>query len=452
MGIDPVWRLLVRFSGPAIISMFVAASYNLVDAIFIGRLGAEALAAITVAFPMALAFAAIATGTGVGAASLISRRLGAEDNEGADRVAGVTISLTVGVSALMMLICLPNLEALVRLLGADDHVMPLAIDYVSILVYFILISFFPHIIASIIRAEGRPIVSSSALIISSLVNIALDPVLIFGLGPIPAMGVTGAAVATIMARAFGGAIFLTYFILGRSAYKIRPIYLLPDMKIILEIYRVGLSSIIRSAATFIVIGIANRVAASFGVVPLALMGVFLRLFRFALMPCLGIGQGLLPIIGYNFGAKKKERIGRVIRTAVLIGLSWTTLCWIVIMLFPAHVISIFNPDPEFVAAGVKPIRIFSLVVFSLGVQLFAGFFFQAIGKGFPATMIAMSRHLIFLLPLVILLPKFFGAIGLWAAFPISDALAFIFSVSWVAIELRKQEIPILSTANALNST
>jgi len=442
MGVDPVWRLLVRFSGPAIISMAVAASYNLVDAIFIGRLGAEALAAVTVAFPLTLAFTAIATGTGVGAASLISRRLGAGDDEGANRVAGVTAFLIFGVSALLMLVSLPNLETLARLLGADDAVMPLALDYISILVYFIPISFFPHIMANIIRAEGRPLVASSALIISSLANIACDPLLIFGLGLIPALGVTGAAVATVIARALGAAIFLSYFILGKSTYKIRSSYLLPNIKIVLEIYRVGVSSILRSAATFVVIGVANRSAAGFGVLPLALMGVFLRMFRFALMPCLGIGQGMLPIIGYNFGAGQKERIGQVIRTAALIGLSWTTLCWLVIMLFPARVVAVFNPDPGFVAAGVAPIRIYSLVVFPLGVQLIAGFFFQAIGQGLPATAITMSRHLLFLLPLVVLLPKFFGINGLWAAFPMADALAFLFSVSWMVVDLRQQKIPV----------
>ena len=446
MGIDPVWRLLLSFSGPAIISMTVAASYNLVDAIFIGRLGAEALAAITVAFPMTLAFTAVAAGTGIGAASLISRRLGAKDNEGADNVAGVTISLTVIISALMMLICLPNLETLARLLGADNTVMPLAIEYMSILVYFILISFFPHIMASIIRAEGRPILPSITLIISSLANIALDPIFIFGLGPIPALGVAGAAAATIIARAIGVLIFILYFITGRSSYRTRLVYLLPDLKIILEIYRVGISSIIRSAATFMVIGVANRIAGSFGVLPLALIGVFLRLFRFALMPCLGIGQGMLPIIGYNYGAKKKERIGEVVFKAALSGLGWTGLVWIIIMLFPSQVISIFNSNPEFIEAGVKPIRIYSLLFFFIGIQLIPGFFFQAIGKGLPATVISNSRQVISLLPLLIFLPKILGITGLWVAFPISDTLALLFSTLWMVMELRKQEIPILFSA------
>lgn len=446
MGSDPVWRLLLSFSGPAIISMTVAASYNLVDAIFIGRLGAEALAAITVAFPMTLAFTAVAAGTGIGAASLISRRLGAKDNEGADNVAGVTISLTVIISALMMLICLPNLETLARLLGADSTVMPLAIDYLSILVYFILISFFPHIMASIIRAEGRPILPSITLIISSLANIALDPIFIFGLGPIPALGVAGAAAATIIARAIGVVIFIVYLITGRSSYRMRLVYFVPDLKIILEIYRVGISSIIRSAATFMVVGVANRIAGSFGVLPLALIGVFLRLFRFALMPCLGIGQGMLPIIGYNYGAKKKERIGEVVFKAALSGLGWTGLVWIIIMLFPSQVISIFNSNPEFIEAGVKPVRIYSLLFFFIGIQLIPGFFFQAIGKGLPATVISNSRQVISLLPLLIFLPKLLGITGLWVAFPISDTLALLFSALWMVMELRKQEIPILFSA------
>jgi len=195
MGRAPVWRLLARFSGPTIVSMLVTASYNIVDAIFVGRLGPEALAALAIAFPLMMIFMSIGAGTGIGATSLISRRLGAGDQEGANRVAGVSISLSILIGGLITLVCLPNLEALLRLFGASGPVLPLAMSYLSILVTFQVLNSFLLIIGSIIRAEGSPLFSSGGQIVSALTNIALDPILIFGLGSIPAMGVAGAAAA-----------------------------------------------------------------------------------------------------------------------------------------------------------------------------------------------------------------------------------------------------------------
>jgi len=169
--------------------MMVATSYNIVDAIFVGRLGPEALAAIAVAFPLMMIFMAIGLGTGVGAASLISRRLGAGDNEGANLVASTTITLVIILGALMTIICLPNLEALLRLFGADASILPLANSYMSILTTFAVVALFSLVMSNIVRAEGNPMLASVAMVIAALINIVLDPVLIFGLGPIPAMGV-----------------------------------------------------------------------------------------------------------------------------------------------------------------------------------------------------------------------------------------------------------------------
>ena len=287
-------------------SMVVAGSYNIVDAIFVGRLGSEALAALVVAFPLMMLFMGISMGTGVGAASLISRRLGAGDHEGANRVAGITITLTILVGALMTGICLPNLEALLRLLGASGSVLSLAKGYMSILATFAVVNSFALIMGTIIRAEGNPILSGTTMIISVVINIILDPILIFGWGPISAMGVAGAATATVIGRGVGGLIFLVYFISGRTSYRFRPGYFLPKLRILVEIYRVGMASIVRMTAGSLVMGLNNRIAASFGVIPLAVVGVVVRFARFTFMPTMGLGQGMMPLVGYNLGLKKRS--------------------------------------------------------------------------------------------------------------------------------------------------
>ncbi len=440
MGQAPIWRLLLRFSGPAIVSMVVAASYQIVDAIFVGRLGPEPLASLAIAFPLMLIFMAISMGTGVGAASLISRRLGAGDQEGANRIAGISIALTILIGALITLVCLPNLEALLRLFGASGPVLLLTKSYMSILVTFQALNSFLLIIGSIIRAEGSPIFSSGGQIISAVTNIALDPILIFGLGPIPAMGVAGAATATVIGRGVGGLIFLFYFISGRTSYRFRPSYFLPKLRILIEIYRVGIASIVRMSAMSVVIALANTTAASFGVIPLAVLGVVFRSARFVFMVCMGLGQGMLPLVGYNFGAKQKERVGEIVIKAGLAGFIWGLLWWVVFMLFSPQVMSIFNADPQFLFEGTRALRIFVLFFFAVGLQIVVTFFFQGIGKGLPSLVVASARQVIFLIPSLLILPRMFGLTGLWVAFPVADALSIILTLFWTSIEFRRQGI------------
>jgi len=418
----------------------VASSYNIVDSIFVGRLGPEALAALAVSFPVMMIFMAIAMGTGLGAASLISRRLGAGDREGANRVAGVTLTLTILVGALMTIIVLPNLETLLRLFGASGTVLPLAKNYMSILTTFAVVNSFALIIGNIVRAEGNPILPSVVMIVAALSNIALDPVLIFGVGPIPAMGVAGAATATVSARAIGAVILVIYFVSGKTSYRFRPSYFLPNLRILIEIYRVGLASIARSAAGSVVMVVVNRTAASFGVVPLAVMGVLFRASSFAFMPCAGLGQGVLPLVGYNFGAKQKERVGEVVIKAGLASFIWGVLCWIFVMLFSTQIIAIFNTDPQFLVEGTRALRIFALIFFSIGIQMVLSFFFQGIGKGLPSLVLASARQVIFLLPALLIFPRMFGLAGLWAAFPASDVLSVILTLIWTSIEFRRQGI------------
>ena len=441
MGRGPIERLLLRFSGPAIVSMVVGASYNIVDAIFVGRLGSEALAALAIAFPVTLIFMAIAQGTGAGAASVISRRLGAGDHEGASRVASVSITLSVLTGVLITVIFLPNLDPLLRLFRASGPVLPLARTYVSVLVAFQLLNPLLMVTGNIIRAEGRPMLSSAGMIISAVVNIALDPVLIFGLGPIPAMGISGAATATVIGRGVGALVFAAWFASGRTSYRFRPGYFTPKLRILIEIYRVGLASMARMSAQAIVMALANGVAASFGVVPLAVLGVVLRSARFVFMICMGLGQGALPLIGYNFGAKQNERVGEIVIKTGLTGFAWGLLCWLIFMLFPTQVMSLFSNDPELLREGAHALRIFVLLFFGVGLQVIATFFFQGIGKGLPSLVLACARQIIFLVPALLILPRIFGLIGLWVSFPVADALSIVLTLSWTAIEFRRLGIP-----------
>ena len=440
MGKDPVWRLMARFSLPAIISMTVASSYNLVDAIFVGRLGPTALAAMSVTFPLVLSFVAIASGTAVGVTSLISRSLGAGDEESANRTAGTAVTLGFLLSALILAVCLPILDGILGTLGARGEVLPLARSYMFLLVIFNIFSYLSMMLGSIIRADGNPVFSSSVSIGTAILNIALDPVFIFGFGPVTGMGIQGAAVATVIAQAAGTAVFAFHVITGKTGYTFRPVYFLPLWRIISGIYRVGTASIVRSGAQFVVMGVINNTAASFGVIPLAIIGVLVRAGRFVQMPVLGLGQGIMPVIGYNHGAGKKERVGEVVFKMALVGSVWTLVCWLAVMLLPAQVMSVFSGESEFLNEGATAIRFYMLAFLTLGLRMVPGFFFQGIGKGLPAIVLTAAQNIVFLLLPILILPRYFGLTGLWMAFPVSDVLALFFGQVWMNIELRRQSI------------
>ncbi|RJR33732.1 MAG: MATE family efflux transporter [Desulfobacteraceae bacterium] len=443
MGQDPVWRLLLRFSLPAIVSMTAASSYGLIDAIFIGRLGPAALAAMGVTFPLTLSFVAISSGTGVGVTSLIARSLGAGDQESADRTAGASITLCFLLSAVIAAVCLPLLDGIMRALGANDIVLPPARSYAFLLIVFNIFSYLLMILANLIRADGNPVFSSSVSIAAALLNVLLDPIFIFGFGPVPSMGLQGAAVATVLAQAAGSAVNCVYVFSGRTGYTFKAAYFIPRLKILAGIYRVGTASIVRSGAQLVVMGVINNTAAAFGVVPLAILGVLVRVGRFVHMPILGLGQGMLPLIGYNYGAGKKCRISEVLFKGALAGSCWTFGCWLAVMLFPTQIMSVFSGSGEFLREGAWAARLYGMAFFTLVLRTVPGLFFQGIGKGMPAVVLTGAQSIIFLLIPILVLPRFFGLTGLWLAFPVADILGLVFGQLWMNGELRRQGMNLL---------
>jgi putative MATE family efflux protein len=325
-------------------------------------------------------FNAIGQGTGVGAASLVGRRLGEKSYEEANRAACVGITSFFIVGGFMTVICLLSLSWLLQLFGADDTVLPWAMSYMVVETYFIVLDFFHLTLAELIRAEGHPVVASSAIIISGVVNCIVDPVLMFGLGPIPAMGIAGAAYATSVGRLLGVSVLLAHLLSKRTAYQFRPRYFIPSFKMFIDIYRVGIASIARRTCGSISHIVANRIAAPFGVIPLAVLGVIFRASSLANQPSMGLGQGMLPLVAYNYGAKFKNRIGEVVSKSVVASFIWATFCWVVAELFATQVMSIFNSDPAFLAEGAWAYRIFSLAFFTVGSQQILGYFFQGIGR------------------------------------------------------------------------
>ena len=265
---------------------------------------------------------------------------------------------------------------------------------------------------------------------------------LFGIGPIPALGIAGAALGTTIGRAVGVSLLLIYLGLGKSIYQFKPSYFLPKLRTVIEIYRIGISQTVRSGSGSISLAIANNVAASFGVIPLAVLGVVDKVQMVVMAVCIGISQGMLPLVGYNFGAQKKERVGEVVIKAGLLSFMWGSLCWAVVTLFPAQIMSLFGTDPSFLAGGVPALRLFAFGFFAIGVQHNLSAFFQGTGKGIAALVVASSRQLIILVPCLLIIPSVFGLTGLWAAYPVADFLSLVLSLTWTAIAFRSLNIPL----------
>jgi len=451
MGRNPITKELIRFSVPAIIASETAAGYNLFDAIWCGRLGPEQLAALTVAGPLMTIYRAIGGGIGVGTASLIARNLGAGKREESNQTAGCSISFFFIVAFLATIVCLIYLKPLLRLFGADDSVLPYAEAYMFVETLSIAVDFFLVVLVELVRVGGSPSIASSGMIVASLADLIWSPILVFGVGPFPALGMAGAALGTTIGRALGIAVLLGYIGLGKSIYQFKPSHFVPKLKTIVDIYSVGLSSTIRAGAASIAQTIASRTAAFYGVVALGVLGVIYKVNSIVFGFCMGISQGVVPLTGYNFAADKKERVGEVVVKATLLSFTWGLLCWIIALLFPTEILSLFGTEPEFFAIGGLALPIFALGFFMVGVQTNISAFFQGIGKSFPALVIASSRQLVFLIPCLLIMPTIFGLVGLWAAYPVADILALGLTLAWTAITFRNLKIPFRLRSSPANT-
>lgn len=442
MGERPVGRLLIAFSLPALVGMVVNATYNIVDTAFVGRIGHEAIAALTLVWPLQLTMLAMSVGVGVGANSLISRLLGAGD-EGEAHHAGAQAMLLAAASGLVVMVpVLIWTDPVLRLLGARPETLPLARDYVRTIMWFAPLVFYPMVANNLIRAEGNPIFSMVVMVISALTNIALDPLLIFGLGPFPAMGMRGAATATVIARFVAAGLYVGYFASPRSGYRFQPKHFLPWPRIWGRIYAVGAPSMAIQLGGSAVTAVANNVVAGFGSMPLAAFGVLFRLFAFAFMPCLGINQGALPLVGYNFGARRLLRVREIVRKAALSASAITTLFALLFLALPRSLVSLFNREPGFVALAGHGLRISALAFAPVGAAVVFTAFFQGIGRALPAMFLSVARQILFFLPALMLLTRLFGLDGFWFAIPVSDGLAVVSSVVWTAVVFRRLGVPL----------
>ena len=432
-------RLLLSLSLPAMASLITVALYSIIDIFWLGRLGYQAIAALTITLPYYILVIAISVGTGVGINALASRRFGERRIEAANHVAGQVFSLAGFFGVIFLLAAVFFAESILIMSGATPDIMDFATQYLIVLGFGMPFMFFMVIANNLLRGSGDAVRPMVFMIAGTVTNIILDPLLIFGIGPFPEIGVRGAALATVISQLLSAGLCFYYIVARKSAYRVKLAYLRPSLSILRDIYRVGFPSMTMMITESVVFALFNNVLSAFGSVAIAAVGIGFRILDLAWMPMYGVSQGLLPIVGFNFGARLWKRLWRAVKLAS-VGLALFSVPALVLLeIFAPELIAIFNDDPELMAIAVPAMRIFVSALVIVGPSILFITTFQGLSKGKDALILSLARQFIFLVPLLFLLPRIWGINGVWLSLPISDTLAFLVSGLWLFREYKLQQ-------------
>jgi putative MATE family efflux protein len=435
LGEESIAKLLIKFSIPAIVGMLVNALYNIVDRIFVGRgVSKLALTAITVSFPISLMIMAFGMLVGIGAGAIISIKLGQQKKDEAENILGNSFMLIIIVSILVTIVGIIFLEPLLKVFGASEEALPLAKQFTSIILLGAVLQNIGFGLNNIIRSEGNPKIAMNTMLIGVFLNIIFNPIFIF----VFKFGIGGSALATIVSQSVCSIWVLFYFLKGNSVLKIKSRYFKIKAHIVKQIFLIGMSPfLMQITASIVTIFLNNALSTYGGDNAIAAMGAITSVSMLILMPIFGINQGAQPIIGYNYGAKNYKRVNEALKLAVVAASLIATTGFILIEIFPKEIISIFSKGSgELLNVGSRGLRIYLIMLPLIGFQIVCSNYFQAVGKAKVSIFLSLSRQVIILLPLIIILPRFFKLDGVWIAGPISDFLSSLLTGSILFLEMR----------------
>jgi putative MATE family efflux protein len=423
---DRIGWLLAKMAMPAFIGMFVQTTYNVVNTIFIGHfVGTEAIAGLSIVFPLQMLAMGLGMMVGIGGLSVISRNIGAGDNARAEHALGNCFTASIVISILVMILILPFMDFWLRLIGASDTVLPYAHDYLIIIISATVFNTLGMALMNLIRAEGNTRVGMTAMILGAVLNIILDAILIIWLK----WGVKGAALGTIIAQTVSMVYMLYYYLSGSSYLKIHKRNFTPDFKILKSMFAIGSASFMQTVGSSISSMILIHGVVSYGGdIALSAFGVIQRIMMFSNMPALVIGQGLQPILGYNYGARRYHLAIKGIYMAYGASTILSTAAFIMVYIFPGVIIRIFSSDPALISTGIYAARLAFLALPLMGLVMVSQMIFQALGRAVQAFIAAIARPILFLVPAVLVLSRVWKLDGVFLSLPTADVLTFILAV------------------------
>jgi len=420
MGVQPIGKLLVSISVPMMISMLVLALYNIVDSIFVSRINENALTAVSLAFPVQNLMIAVSTGTGVGINAFVSRYLGEKKPEKANLIANNGILLAIFSAAAFALFCGIFGEVFFRSQTNDAQIIEYGKDYIRIVGIFSFGVFIQMVMERLLQSTGKTLYSMTTQITGAVINLILDPIMIFGLFGFPRMEVAGAALATVAGQIIASGLALFFNMKKNTELTINLKKYRLSGAAVKEIYSVGIPSIVMgSIGSFMNFGM-NRLLMSFTSTATAVFGAYFKLQSFVFMPVFGLNNGLVPIIAYNFGARKPDRIKQAIRLGIVSAGSimlFGTLCF---QIFPAQLLGLFNPSESMLQIGIPALRAISLSFICAAIGIVFTSVFQAVGNGMLSLIASVIRQLVVLLPAAYILAKVGGLDAVWWSFLIAE--------------------------------
>lgn len=425
LGEKPIGKLIIKYSIPSIVAMFVNAIYNVVDRIFISQYAGEtAFAGLTVAFPLMLIIFSFANLVGIGGASLFSIALGQQSFKKASHIFAMTLLLGIFFTAAIVLLGLSFAEPLLVLSGGTNvEILNYAFSYFRIILLGFVFQMFSFTLTGFVRTENHPRLSMVAMLVSAISNIIFDYILIAILN----MGVQGAAYATIMGQAFGLIVLLTFYIRRKSIVRLTRESFSIDFPLMGRIITIGFAAFVSVLGSSFSALVLNNVLEKYGKdAAIAAMGAINSLFTFFIMPTDGITQALQPIIGYNYGASLYNRVCKTLKIGLMSTVIFASVIFILYESFPRFFMGLFlEKTSDTMEVAIPALRLFMLSLPLLGVNIVSVGYFQAIAKGSVAFVIGLLRPFIFLIPLVLILPSHFGLIGAWLVQPVADILSVI---------------------------
>lgn len=433
MGTMPIGKLVFNMSLPMMVSMLVQALYNIVDSIFVAKLSENALTAVSLAFPLQTLLIAVGTGTGVGMNALLSKSLGEKNFKKANKTATNAAFIYVLSYIVFLILGFTIVKPFYRsqVGSADAEIMTMGVDYLSTVMIFSFGIFTQVFFERLLTSTGRTIFSMTSQLSGALTNIILDPILIFGMFGLPKMGVTGAAVATVIGQCVAGIVAGTCNHKFNHEVKFEFKGFRPDLKIIGTIYAVGIPSIIMQSIGSIMTYCMNRILIEFSSTATAVFGVYFKLQSFFFMPVFGLNNGITPIIAYNYGARQRKRMTKTIKLSLFVAFCLTFIGFVLFESIPQVLLGMFSASDDLFKIGIPALRTIGVHYLIAWFCIIAGTVFQALGKAIFSMVVSIMRQLVVLIPAAYLLAKFGGLHMVWWSFPIAEIMSFIVSTAFL---------------------
>ena len=424
----PIFPLLLSMSLPMVISMAVNSLYNIVDSYFVAKISEDAMTALSLVFPIQNFINAVAIGFGVGINAMIAQYLGAGRRDKADEALTQGMVLAVIHGIVMMILCIIGIPYFLRLFTTDANVIALGVRYATIVFSFSVILSVNLTFEKMNQAIGNMKITMISLLIGCVLNIILDPMIIFGIGPFPELGIAGAALATGFGQCVPIVIYIAAYLKRPKRVAFRREYLHLTREVTKRLYSIGVPAILNMALTSVLTTALNAILAAFSQTYVLVLGIYYKLQTFLYMPANGIIQGMRPLIGYNYGAGERKRVEQLYRLTLLLNICIMTAGMILCLTIPGKLMGAFAENPQTIQNGVTALHIICFGFILSAVSVTACGALEGLGKGIPSLLISLSRYVVLIIPLALIFSRFFGAAGVWHAFWVTEALSAVFAV------------------------